>query len=164
MLLGAADRRWDDAVMAVRGSPGAKRDATTATVRAALGAPAFAALHIAGSHLRLEEALALALTIAVPPGQLAASCAVPLTDRQVAVLRLLIAASLFLSRRTVQDHVSHLLANQGANAAWTRKAFSIPAGVLVAGTNELSVSNLEPTEDFSTPPWVLLGDTVIEIN
>ena len=45
----------------------------------------------------------------------------PLTDRQVEVLRLLIAgrsdreiaAALFLSRRTVQDHVSHLLAKLG---------------------------------------------------
>ena len=91
MLLGAADRRWDDAVMAVRGSLGVKRDETTAAVRAALGAVRFAALQTAGHHLSLGDAVALALTISVSGRQLPAPRTIPLTDRQVEVLRLLIA-------------------------------------------------------------------------
>jgi len=121
MLLGATDRRWDDAVMAMRGSLGVKRDETTAAVRAALGAVRFAALQTAGHHLSLGDAVALALTISVPGRQLPAPRAIPFTDRQVEVLRLLIggrsdgeiAAALFLSPRTVQDHVSRLLAKLG---------------------------------------------------
>jgi predicted ATPase/DNA-binding CsgD family transcriptional regulator len=128
MLLGAADRRWDDAVMAARGSLGAKRDEATAAVREALGAVRFAALQTAGHHLGLKDAVVLALTISAsrplsgtPTRQLPAHGASALTDRQVEVLRLLIAgrsdreiaAALFLSRRTVQDHVSHLLAKLG---------------------------------------------------
>jgi DNA-binding NarL/FixJ family response regulator len=121
MLLGAADHRWDDAAMAVRGSLGAKRDETTAAVRAALGAVRFAALQAAGHDLGLKDAVALALTISVPGQEFPAPRTVPLTDRQVEVLRLLIAgrsdreiaAVLFLSPRTVQDHVSRLLAKLG---------------------------------------------------
>ena len=71
--------------------------------------------------------MALALTISASrplrstPRQRPAHGVAPLTDRQVEVLRLLIAGrsdreiatALFLSPRTVQDHVSHLLAKLG---------------------------------------------------
>ena len=128
MLLGAADRRWDDAVMAAKLSACLKRNETTTAVRAALGAAPFAALHGAGHQLGFGDAVALALTISVPgplsgtsTRQLPAHGAATLTDRQVEVLRLLIAgrsdreiaAALFLSPRTVQDHVSRLLAKLG---------------------------------------------------
>jgi non-specific serine/threonine protein kinase len=127
-LLGAVDRRWNAAAMALRPSVGVRHDEAKAAARAALGEQSFAARCAAGRQLRLNDAVALALTITVPdpgravPDRHGASLGAPnLTARQVEVLRLLsqgktdreIAAVLFLSRRTVQDHVSHLIARLG---------------------------------------------------
>jgi hypothetical protein len=53
------------------------------------------------------------------------------------------------------------MANQAADASWTQANFSVPVGLLVAGTNELTVANLEPSANFGVPPWVLLGDAVL---
>jgi S1-C subfamily serine protease len=54
------------------------------------------------------------------------------------------------------------MANQAADASWTQANFSVPVGLLVAGTNELTVANLEPSANFGVPPWVLLGDAVLD--
>jgi DNA-binding CsgD family transcriptional regulator len=122
MLLGAADRRWDAVGLPLSPTIHAGHEHVHAQVRAVLGAETFATLYSAGQRLRLDEAVALALTISVPDPPLGPSPpAIIFTDRQVEVLRLLIAgrsdgeiaAALFLSRRTVQDHVSHLLAKLG---------------------------------------------------
>jgi DNA-binding NarL/FixJ family response regulator len=127
-LLGAADRRWPDAAMGIAPSVVVNHEATRADVRASLGERAFAAAYAAGRQLRLNEAVALALAIdvpdpvdTVPKPEHAAVDAPRLTDRQIDVLRLLvqgatdrqIASALFLSPRTVQDHVSRLIAALG---------------------------------------------------
>ncbi len=52
----------------------------------------------------------------------------------------------------------------GANAAWTTAPFTIPSGVLRAGSNEITVSNLTPVASFNAPPYVLLADAVLEIS
>ncbi|MGH2614192.1 MAG: ATP-binding protein [Thermomicrobiales bacterium] len=94
---------------------------------AALGEERFAALRAAGGKLRLEDAVALATAIPVPAGTARDETGTatrkplaepPLTRRELEVLRLVaagktdgeIADSLFLSRRTVNAHVAHILA------------------------------------------------------
>jgi hypothetical protein len=54
------------------------------------------------------------------------------------------------------------MTNQGADASWERTSFTVPTGLLVAGANELAVANLEPADNFSEPPRVLLEDAVLE--
>ncbi len=54
------------------------------------------------------------------------------------------------------------MANQGADAAWAQATYAIPAGHLLTGVNEFTVANLEPTANFGEPPWVLVGETVID--
>jgi hypothetical protein len=51
----------------------------------------------------------------------------------------------------------------GADAAWTRVSFTIPAGALQAGTNRISVANLTPGANFNAPPYVLLADAALEV-
>lgn len=51
----------------------------------------------------------------------------------------------------------------GANAAWTSAQFTIPAGVLRAGPNEIVVANLSPSANFNAPPYVLLADALLEV-
>jgi hypothetical protein len=51
----------------------------------------------------------------------------------------------------------------GANAAWTSVPISIPAGLLVEGENSIVVSNQAPVASFNSPPYVLLGDAVLDI-
>jgi non-specific serine/threonine protein kinase len=97
---------------------------------AALGGEQFAAIHAAGRQMPLMEAVALAAAFrSGEPGGMTGrdhpmaspSATSNLTPREAEVLRRLvagqtdreIAAALFLSRRTVQDHVSHLLAKLG---------------------------------------------------
>jgi hypothetical protein len=54
------------------------------------------------------------------------------------------------------------MATQGVDAAWQQASFSVPADLLVAGANQLTVANLEPTANYNGPPWVLLADAAIE--
>jgi non-specific serine/threonine protein kinase len=127
-LLGATDRRLNGARAVLSPLWRARHMATTNAVRATVGEPAFLAWHAEGRRLHLDEAVALALSVTAPQQQIAEpspsepeSPPIRLTRRQAAVLRLIIAgrsdkeiaATLFLSRRTVQDHVSHLIAKLG---------------------------------------------------
>jgi hypothetical protein len=52
---------------------------------------------------------------------------------------------------------------RGENADWTEIAFTIPAGILRAGANELAVRNLSPAASFNAPPYLLLSDATLEI-
>jgi hypothetical protein len=54
-------------------------------------------------------------------------------------------------------------AGKGENAAWTSVPFTIPAGVLRAGENDLTLSNLMPSDSFNSPPYVLVSDASLDI-
>jgi len=51
----------------------------------------------------------------------------------------------------------------GENAAWTSVPFTIPAGVLRAGTNDITLSNLMPSDSFNSPPYVLVSDASLDL-
>jgi predicted ATPase/DNA-binding CsgD family transcriptional regulator len=90
------------------------------SVRAALGEPAFAAARELGRGLSADRAIGAALDVqpSVP-----SSSSSQLTPRETEIARLLvsgmtdpeIAAALFISVRTVENHVAHILAKLGAN-------------------------------------------------
>ncbi len=48
-----------------------------------------------------------------------------------------------------------------ATPAWTPVAFAIPAGVLQAGANEITVANLAESAAFGLPPYVLLSTATL---
>jgi hypothetical protein len=50
----------------------------------------------------------------------------------------------------------------GANAAWSRVAITIPAESLRAGRNEIAVLNLSPSSNFNAPPYILLSEATLE--
>ncbi|MBA2598074.1 MAG: tetratricopeptide repeat protein [Chloroflexia bacterium] len=128
MLVGSADRHMGKDSFPFTQLDCANHDRAATVARAVLGDAPFAAARVAGQKLRLDDAIALAMAIAAPDppsDRTGANGSVPhahsLTRREREVLRLLvgglsdreIAATLFLSRRTVQDHVSHTLAKLG---------------------------------------------------
>jgi serine/threonine-protein kinase len=45
-----------------------------------------------------------------------------------------------------------------SHGPWTAVAFTIPAGVLHGGENQITVSNLSPSGAVGSPPYVLLND------
>jgi DNA-binding NarL/FixJ family response regulator len=104
-----------------------------AAARAALGEEAFAAAWAAGRTLSPGRALAEAQE---PFDTSAAAPRGPLTPREDEILRLLasgmsnpaIAAELFISVRTVENHVAHILAKLGVS---TRTAAAAAAGHVV---------------------------------
>lgn len=128
MLLGAADRRKESERLIFSPTMLAIHAEAHTLLRSTLGDAIYLQWQTAGRQLRLDEAVALALSMTLPdqdqltlPAPEPASSVPRLTRRQAAVLRLVvagrsdkeIAATLFLSRRTVQDHVSHLIAKLG---------------------------------------------------
>ena len=50
----------------------------------------------------------------------------------------------------------------GADAAWTEVAVTIPADLLERGRNEITINNLSPSGNINAPPYVLLGDATLE--
>jgi hypothetical protein len=48
-----------------------------------------------------------------------------------------------------------------ADGPWTAVPFSIPARLLQAGTNQITVSNLNPSGNTDSPPYVLLSDATL---
>jgi len=122
-------------------------DRAAATVRIALGAIRFAQSYAAGQALRFDEAVALAMTIAVPeperdPVSLPARQGSGLTAREVEVLALIvegksdreIAAALFIGHRTAQDHVSHILGKLGVANRTEAAAMAVRDGLVAPGT------------------------------
>lgn len=51
----------------------------------------------------------------------------------------------------------------GADADWTSAQFSIPAGSLRAGPNEIALANLNPSGNFNAPPYVLVADATLDL-
>jgi non-specific serine/threonine protein kinase len=130
-LLGAARAQRDRLGLRyrVKEDQAALEHAQTAA-RAALGEHAFATAWAAGRTLSPGEAVSAALELLVSPvGSLTES----LTPREVEILRLVasgmtnsdIAAALFISVRTVENHVAHILAKLGVR---TRTAAAAAAG------------------------------------
>ncbi|HKG24589.1 MAG TPA: protein kinase [Thermomicrobiales bacterium] len=54
-------------------------------------------------------------------------------------------------------------AGNGENAAWGTIAWSVPAGALRAGNNEIAISNLTPSSNFNSPPYIDISTTTLEI-
>ena len=52
-------------------------------------------------------------------------------------------------------------ADDFSDAPWTTSSFDIPSGVLQAGQNSIVLANLEPYDNFGSPPYVLLSDTTL---
>jgi hypothetical protein len=48
-----------------------------------------------------------------------------------------------------------------SDAPWSTAALAIPDGLLRTGTNTIVIENLEPAANFSSPPYILLSDTVL---
>jgi excisionase family DNA binding protein len=117
-LVGASDALVEEAGSFIQERfmrfAGVNSDRAAARARAALGAERFADLRVAGRRVPLEDAIAVASAVLVPPDMTGGV----LTGRERDVLRLIaagrtdqaIADALFLSRRTVNGHVAHLLA------------------------------------------------------
>jgi non-specific serine/threonine protein kinase len=114
----------------------ARHEQVLVAARAALGEPAFAAAWAAGRAVPLEQAVAEALELtAAPP----AARPVPLTPREHEVLRLLVAGksdreigeALFISVRTAEGHVAHLLTKLGARTRSEAIQAATAAGLAV---------------------------------
>ena len=105
-----------------------------ASARAALGEPAFAAAWAAGHAFGPDETLAEAL---LPFMVAADSPGVVLTAREAEILRLLvagqtnaaIAGALFLSVRTVENHVARICAKLGVRTRTAAATAAIAAGL-----------------------------------
>jgi predicted ATPase/DNA-binding CsgD family transcriptional regulator len=125
---------------------GAVQERTTSAARAALGEEAFAAAWAAGTSLCLADAVAEALALdgtpAVPLSAIESdpAAALGLTPREREVLRLLvegrsdreIAEALFIGTRTVQSHVSAILAKLGVHHRHDAAKVAVQRGLVRA--------------------------------
>ncbi len=106
-----------------------------AAARASLGDHAFAAAWATGRNLAPSQAVALALDQPVPP---ALAPGISLTPREAEILRLLgagmtnraIAATLFISVRTVENHVARIQTKLGVRTRTAAVATAIGAGLI----------------------------------
>jgi predicted ATPase/DNA-binding CsgD family transcriptional regulator/Tfp pilus assembly protein PilF len=118
---------------------------TIVALRQRLGAHDFDAAWQAGKGLPLAATLAMGLEVAsdaepgnASRGQRSAEPAFGLTPRELEVVRLIIAGcrdqeiadALFLSRRTVQTHVTHIFTKLGANTRAEVAAHAIRRGLI----------------------------------
>jgi DNA-binding CsgD family transcriptional regulator len=126
-LLGAAEACWERGAGTLWPTERERLDRTTASARRALGEEGFREALSLGRAMPLDEAVALAASLAaglasatVPEAEPASAS--PLSARELDVLRLLsvgqsnpeIAEALFIGRATVRTHVSNILAKLGA--------------------------------------------------
>ena len=137
-LLGAADAHRERLHLRYRVQETvAALQQAVASARAALGEAAFASAWDAGRHLGPAEAVAEALALTVPSASAGAG---PLTPRETEILRLLatgmtdpaIAAALFISARTVENHVARILAKLGVHTRTAAVSAAIASGLVDA--------------------------------
>jgi predicted ATPase/DNA-binding CsgD family transcriptional regulator len=108
-------------------------DQAVATIRTALGEQTFAAAWSAGRNLTPGQAVAAALDPFLPP---TSASVIALTPRETEILRLLVAGltdpaiaeTLFISVRTVENHVAHILAKLGVPTRTAAATAAIAAG------------------------------------
>jgi hypothetical protein len=48
-----------------------------------------------------------------------------------------------------------------SSGPWAEVSFAVPAGVLDAGGNQITVANLDPSATIDSPPYVLLSDATL---
>jgi non-specific serine/threonine protein kinase len=110
-------------------------DRSVTALRAALGEPEFARAWSAGRNLTPEQAVAAALDPFVAPVNLSG---LSLTPREIEILRLLatgmtdpaIAAALFVSVRTVENHVARIFAKLGVHTRTAAAAAATASGLI----------------------------------
>lgn len=153
-LFGAAEALREPAGIAILlVSDRAARERGVAAAARALGAAAFASARAAGRTLTSEQILADAqdtaqLVSSALPAALDAHPA--LTPRELEVLTRLarrqtdreIAAALFISHRTVETHVSRILAKLGARARADAVAVALETGLLPSLPDSLEASGV----------------------
>ncbi len=116
----------------------AEYDREIGRIRQALPAQTFYAAWHAGRHLNLEAAVAEALTVQVPTDPHQASPGQTLSARELDVLRLLaegrtnpeIGVALYISRKTVANHVASILAKLGVESRTAAVSYALRHGVL----------------------------------
>jgi DNA-binding NarL/FixJ family response regulator len=110
-------------------------DEAVATIRSALGEQAFGTAWSAGRNLTPEQAVAAALEPFLPP---TSNSSIGLTARETEILRLLaagltdpaIAAELFISVRTVENHVARIFAKLGVRTRTAAATAAIASGLV----------------------------------
>jgi predicted ATPase/DNA-binding CsgD family transcriptional regulator/DNA-binding XRE family transcriptional regulator len=140
MLLGAVDNRLDQGAVTIQPNDRLLLDRAAATARAALGERQFADRYAAGRGLSLAATVAVAKAVS-PPAEVEPDAPAPgrtLTRREREVLRLLadgrsnqeIADALFVSRRTVSNHVAHILAKLGVASRAAAASYAVRRGLV----------------------------------
>jgi non-specific serine/threonine protein kinase len=142
LLYGAADALRERIAQPIEPVFIADREARIAVARRALGEEAFAAANAAGRALTMEQAVAEALAVEIPPVRGALDAVVPsaalLSPRELEVMRLVatglsdraIAESLFIGERTVNTHVAHVFAKLGVRNRASAVTAAIAAGLV----------------------------------
>ncbi len=135
-LLGAAEAQRERIGLHYRVTMNeAALEQAVAASRTALGEERFAAVWSAGRNLTPGQAVAAALGPFVPPVN---SSGVSLTPRETEILRLLalgetdpaIAATLFLSVRTVENHVARIFGKLGVRTRTAAASVAIARGLI----------------------------------
>ena len=138
-LWGAAEALSEEIGIVLPVEIKARRRVEAGVMRAELGDEAFAAERSAGRALPLEQAVEEALAfVPTPPGSSAPGSHHRLTSREVEVLNLVaegrtdreIADVLFISRRTVNAHVTHILTKLEVSTRREAVAKAIEFGLL----------------------------------
>jgi non-specific serine/threonine protein kinase len=143
ILFGASDRLHEIAANVPDDEQRASRELHISRARRRLGDDVFDHLYQHGQAMSPEEVLAIALEASVPPStrlvpQAAARWGI--TRRELDVLALMatgmtdqeIADTLFIGRRTVNTHVSHLLAKLDAGSRKDAARIAVEAGLVTS--------------------------------